>query len=636
MKLQSKFYLGILIVFVMLAAVIGIVSVNYVNTNTIREAENRVKIYARAAWEIHNARVEQVRAAAEILAQRPSVENVLLDPANEQQLGAMREDLEAIRRAQGMDFLNLVAPDGTVVLRTRPPYSQGDNVADDPFVQQALMTYRGSAGNEIWDGQRMVVEGADLAAQCLAISQDPSGIVSGAVVPVLVEGELIGVVEMGILLNGSVEEVDRIRDAVFENESYAGKPVGTATIFMHDLRISTNVLDNQGRRALGTHVSQEVANQVLLKGKSWTGRALVVDTWYLSQYDPLLNPDGEIIGMLYVGELEQKYLDLRARAVALYLSIVLGGMVLAFCMAFFITRGILDPIRTLSEATRRISEGDLTYRIRVNSGDEVGNLSASFNQMAEELEKQRQEIVHSQQDLEELNNELRATNRNYMEMLGFVAHELKNPLTSAVMSLYTVKDGYLGEISPAQRKSLESVAGSLDYFQDMIRNYLDLSRLEKGELEVNKAEVLIQARIITSVLEGLERELQSRHMTVENRVPDTLVLSADPNLLRIVYNNLLSNAVKYGREGGAILLEARQGLDKVTLGVRNDSEGIPADKTGMLFRKFSRLDTPEFAGKRGTGLGLYICKEIIEKQGGEIWAESRMGEWVKFSFTLPK
>ena len=125
-------------------------------------------------------------------------------------------------------------------------------------------------------------------------------------------------------------------------------------------------------------------------------------------------------------------------------------------------------------------------------------------------------------------------------------------------------------------------------------------------------------------------------MVVKNRIPESMVLHADGNLFRIVYDNLLSNAIKYGREGGAIVLDVQESEDKVTLSVRNDSEGIPPEKMAVLFKKFSRLDSPEYAGKRGTGLGLYICKEIVEKQGGEIWADSQVGEWVKFSFTLPK
>ena len=256
--------------------------------------------------------------------------------------------------------------------------------------------------------------------------------------------------------------------------------------------------------------------------------------------------------------------------------------------------------------------------------------------MAGQLDRQRQEIERRQRELEDMSQRLQAINHNYMEMLGFVAHELKNPLTSAMMSLYTVKDGYLGEISPAQENSLESVALSLDYFHDMIKNYLDLSRLEKGELEVNKRRVAVNAQVVLPVLDGLGRALEERHLAVENRVPDDLILNADGDLLRIVFDNFLSNAVKYGEEGGAIVLDARRDDGRVTLSVRNDSEaGIPPDKLPLLFEKFRRLDSPEYAGKKGTGLGLYICKEIVEKQGGEIWADSEVGEWVEFSFALP-
>jgi two-component system NtrC family sensor kinase len=636
MKLQTKLYLGIIIIFAMLAVVIAVLSINYVNTNTIREAASRVRIYARAGWEIHNARVELIRSALEVLAQKPSLRDLLRDPGNGGLASAVREDLEAIRREQKMDILNLTAPDGTVVLRTRFPYNRGDDLATDPIVRQVISTHQASAGVIILELDRLDVEGPGLIERCLAIDKEPRGMLAGAAVPVLENGQLLGVVQMGSLLNGSVEEVDRIRDAVFANEYHNGKPVGTATLFMKDLRISTNVLDNQGRRAVGTRVSREVAEQVLEQGLSWTGRAFVVDTWYLAQYDPITDPAGNVIGMLYVGELEQKYLDLRTRSVIMYLSVILAGMVLAFAMSYLVTKGILGPIRTLSEATRRISGGALAHRVPVKSKDEVGDLSASFNHMAEQLERQREEIERSQQELQVLNSELKATNRNYMELLGFVSHELKNPLTSAVMSLHTVKDGYLGEVTPAQRKSLESAACSLDYFQDMIRNYLDLSRLETGEVEVRKAPVSLLADVVQPVLEGFQRQLQAQNMVVDNRILRNVILNADGDLTRIVYSNLLSNAVKYGYAGGTIVLDAQEDGHKVTLSVRNDGAGIPREKMGMLFKKFSRLDGPHCAGKRGTGLGLYICKQIVDKQGGDIWADSRVGEWVEFSFALPK
>jgi CheY-like chemotaxis protein/anti-sigma regulatory factor (Ser/Thr protein kinase) len=204
------------------------------------------------------------------------------------------------------------------------------------------------------------------------------------------------------------------------------------------------------------------------------------------------------------------------------------------------------------------------------------------------------------------------------------------------MSLYTVKDGYLGILNPGQKRSLESVASSLHYFEYMIRNYLDLSRLEKGELQVNRTRLALDSQVVNPVVEGLRRALEERRMVLENHIPLELDLDADRDLLRIVYDNLLSNAVKYGREGGRVVLEAQAGAGGYKLSVANEGPGIPPDKLPQLFRKFERLDTPEYAGKKGTGLGLYICKEIVEKHGGRIWAESEAGQWTRFVFTLPQ
>lgn len=635
MKLQARFNLGIIIIFTVLAVGIGALSIRYVNTNTIREAENRVRIYMRAAWEIHDGRIAQTEAALEVLARTQSVEELLQQGGDQQPLDEIRQELERIRQEQAADILNVLDSDGTVILRTRYPYNEGDTLRSDPLVQQVIEKERNSSGNIILSRERLDTAGEGLLERALAIGQEPRGMLAGAAVPVMREDEMIGIIEMGTLLNGAVEEVDRIRDAVFENETYEGKPVGTATIFMGDLRISTNVRDNQGRRAVGTRVSREVAEQVLEQGQAWTGRAYVVDTWYLSQYDPIRDPNGEVIGMLYVGELEQKYLDIRRRAVTMFLSVILAGMVVAFLTFYFLIRGVVKPVRKLSTATQKLSAGKLGYRVDVDRSDELGDLASSFNSMAARLETQRQEIEQNQRRLKTLNEELRTTNRNYMEMLGFVSHELKNPLSSAMMSLYTVKDGYLGELTEAQEKSLDSVAQSLEYFQDMVKNYLDLSRLEKGELEAQKRRIILKSEIIEPVLEGLEQSIEEQQMRVVDDIPQDFEVQADSDLLRIVYDNLLSNAVKYGEEGGKIELDARKRKDEVTLSVFNEGEGIAPEEMPRLFKKFSRLESPEHAQKKGTGLGLYICREIVEEHGGEIWADSEQGEWVKFSFTLP-
>ena len=635
MKLQTKFNLGITLVFLVLAIGIAITSIIWINLNTIREAEQRVKLYIRSSWEIYNTKYIRIKAATEALAQKQAIIDLLQNPGNTELLNRSRSTLQVIREEQDMDILNVLDAQGKALLRTRPPYHQGDTLLD-PVVQGVISNQESIHGTTILPEARLEVEGEGLLERCLEFGGEPRGMVVSVAVPVIVEGQLVGIIQGGSLLNGAAEEVDQIRDAIFKNEQYKGKPLGTATIFMGDLRVSTNVLDDQGQRAVGTRVSQEVAEQVLEKGLSWTGRAWVVDTWYLSQYDPIKNPNGQVVGMLYVGELEQKYLDMRTQGVILLLSVIGTGLIFSFVVFFILIRNVLRPIQKLSLATRTLSDGDLSHRVTVNTQDEVGNLAQSFNEMAEQLEKQRLEIERDRKALEKLNEELRTTNRNYMEMLGFVAHELKNPLGSAIMSLHTVKDGYLGELNAAQERSLESVAVSLDYFSEMIKNYLDLSRLEKGELNVQKVHVTLLTDVVEPVIEGLERGFEQKDMVLENHVGPQIELQADRDLLKIVYDNLLSNAIKYGREGGKVVLEAQDQGEMLRLSVSNQGPGIPPEKMPMLFKKFSRLDNPEYAGKKGTGLGLFICREIVEKHGGEIWAESELGQWARFIFTLPQ
>ncbi len=634
MKLQTKFGLGIVVVFAILAVGLAFASIAWINQNMIREAEQRVQLYIQSSWEIYNNKLGRMQSTLEILAQDEQVRELLRDPHNATLAAAVQAKLESSRKQQSMDVMTVLGSDGAVLLRTRPPYHIGDTVSD-ALVRHVQSTRQGSAGTVILSREQLEREGHGLVEQCLQ-SGEAQGMMMVSAVPVIAQDQLIGILEIGGLLNGAEDKVDRIRDTVFRNEQYRGKPLGTATIFMGDLRISTNVRNNQGGRAVGTRASKEVAEQVLERGLPWTGRAWVVDTWYLSQYDPIRDPDGAVVGMLYVGELESKYVDMAIQALTLYLSVILAGMLLAFLVFFAITRGILQPIRKLSLATQRISSGDLSFRVAVSSRDEVGDLSHSFNEMAEQLERQRGELEQNQRALEALNLELRTTNRNYMEMLGFVTHELKNPLASAILNVHTVKDGLVGALNDTQKSALEAVARSLSYFGDMIKNYLDLSRLEKGELRVNKIPLKLCPDVVDPVLSGLARGIQERKMVVENVIPPQLEFHADRDLLRIVYDNLLSNAVKYGREGGRIVLDAKENETMVTLRVQNEGAGIPADKLPQLFKKFSRLEGPAYRGKRGTGLGLYICNEIVEKHGGKIQAESKEGEWVRFFFSLPK
>jgi len=629
MKLRTQLYTGTLVAFGILIAGLAAITLYWFKNATIKRARSRVERSINSAWLIYNGRVEEIRLLTESLAATTATDLEV------QRSGSLREKLETFRKKNNLDIVDLVDRRGHVIIRSRVLDGYGDSLKDNIIVEKALSSQKPVSGTMLLTGAQLRKEGQDLVAKCEKCGGEPTGMFRGVGVPIMVKGECEGILLAGSLLNGSVETVDKIRDLIFEGKLYKGKPVGTATIFMKDLRISTNVVNKEGERAIGTRVSNEVAQRVLKRGLSWTGRAWVVDTWYISQYDPIKDPENGIIGMLYIGELEQRYFDTASRELILELAVVFTVMILMFLVMFPVTSSIVRSIEKLSQGTERLTAGDFSYRVNVERKDELGRLCGSFNNMAEKLEKQRSEIEQRQKALEEINEEVKRANRNYMEMLGFVSHELRNPLASATMALYTVKDEYVGKLNSAQKKSLALVAQSLNYFEDMIKNYLDLSRLEKGEMIVNKSRFKLLAEVVKPVVDSFEAELQQKKLVVENHIPEEAELNADKNLLRIVYDNLFSNAIKYGKESGKVELYYIENEGGVILGVRNEGQGIAKDKLPMLFQKFSRLDDLKYRTRKGTGLGLYICKEIIEKHRGKIWAESEEGKWVKFMFRLP-
>jgi signal transduction histidine kinase len=158
-------------------------------------------------------------------------------------------------------------------------------------------------------------------------------------------------------------------------------------------------------------------------------------------------------------------------------------------------------------------------------------------------------------------------------------------------------------------------------------------------MEINKAWIPIFEEGLAPVLEDEKQQLEARRMQVilENEEAFRRVENeADPVLLRIVFNNLIGNALKYGKEGGKVWVGFREEPAELLFYVKNEGQGIPPDKLNLVFEKFARLEGELERRRRGTGLGLFNAKQIVEKHGGRIWAESEEGKWANFLFTLPR
>jgi signal transduction histidine kinase len=438
-------------------------------------------------------------------------------------------------------------------------------------------------------------------------------------------GEVKEVIYGGRIINRDFSLVDRIKQIVFGEETYDSKPVGTVTIFQGDTRISTNVLDEKGSRAVGTRVSEEVYEKVIRRGQTWHDRAFVVTHWYKTAYGPIRDINENVIGMLYVGILEKPFRDMAVNIIFLFIGIIITVSVFAVIIAYIFAKGMTRPLTNLLGATRRISAGELGCRICIPIGvAEFDELTHSFNEMSEKLNER-------DKSLRIANDKLVAANQSYVELIGFVAHELKGILASAVMNVYALKEGLLGLINFKQQKAVDSVARNLDYLTATVRKFLNLGVIERGQLQANKRQINLNQDVFVPSLNALSMLAVKKDIRIINNIPDDIRVSADGELMQIVANNLLSNAIKYGRPQGRVTISSKMTDNTCTVEIFNESDPISESDAQKLFKRFSRLDNEQTKKEKGTGLGLYITQQIIKQHGGTIWVEpSEHGNTFKF------
>ncbi|BDU73239.1 GAF domain-containing sensor histidine kinase [Mesoterricola silvestris] len=233
--------------------------------------------------------------------------------------------------------------------------------------------------------------------------------------------------------------------------------------------------------------------------------------------------------------------------------------------------------------------------------------------------------------------QLTAANQAYTEVLAFVSHELKNPIASMITDARVLEGGYLGPLEPRQSQKLERLIAKGGYLLDLIGEYLDLARMEGGNLALHPVSAPFGPDVADPALDLVLPQLQAKAMTLTRDIAaDLPPVQCDPGLLRIVLTNLLGNAVKYGREGGAVTLRAEATPAGLHVAVRNEGPGFPPGERPKLFRKFSRLQTPELRAQKGTGVGLYTAWRIIHLHGGRMDATSQPGAWAEFTFDVPQ
>lgn len=596
-SIKTRILLSFLMVIFVLSASIGLLGYYVIQRDIIQRAERRVRNDLKAARMVYTGEIERIGQGLK-----------LVSPT---------EDPEQLREKLQLHYLRYVAA------------SEFDSLRSE-IARKAAQTGQAIGGTRIATLDEFETMQADFPGESpIEIKATPMARPTAKVilnevmakeyaVPVFGEdGNVEAILYGGRIINRDYTLVDRIREMVFGRQSYHGKPVGTVTIFQDDVRISTNVLTEEGQRAIGTRVSDQVYVKVVEEGQIWHDRAFVVTDWYKTAYEPITSIKGDIIGILYVGILEQPFNDM-AREVLLIFTAAVGGVTLIGVFFSFILAGAISrPLTHMVHATECFSSGDWDCQVDSDTPiTDINRLAEAFNAMALGL-KEREESLRIS------NQKLAASNKSYVDLIGFVAHELKGILASAVMNAYAVRDGYLGMVNFKQRKALDSVTRNLDYLDATVKKFLNLGRIERGELPVHKTKLSLKTDVFDNSIHSLAAIAFRKNLNISNAIDPDLVVEADADLMQIVANNLMSNAIKYSPEAGEIRVTARQKNGKVEVEIYNDSTPISDEQRARLFQKFSRLQNEQTRRVKGTGLGLYITRQIIERHGGQIRVEPR-------------
>jgi two-component system NtrC family sensor kinase len=506
-----------------------------------------------------------------------------------------------------------LSADGTI----SPTFTEGD-WSQLSIVAKALQSGKPISSTEVIPAVYLAEVGLDKQAAIVTQNTPKSmpapydsregtaGLAIVGIYPVIdAGGETSGAVLTAYLFNNDFSLVDYIK-----NEA----KVETMTIFLGDLRVSTNVTGENGDRAVGTRVSQDVYQKVLVQGQNYSGRVFVVNNWYIGSYEPLRDFRSNVVGMMYVGVRETIFDSLvvafNTRAAWIAFVCILVAGVIAIPIARLITR----PIALLVDANRRLAKGDMNVRVESTGKGEIALLGRSFNTMVETLQESEKELLHQ------------AKLASVGQLAAGVAHELNNPLGTIL--LYSDMMFKEAPENDPRREDLKMIINEVQRCKTIVADLLNFAR---------QHEILAQEMDLHALLDEVIRKICARPSYekiefIRKFDPNLPLIQADAAQLQQVFVNLFSNSAYAMEKIGTITISTHS-IDpqSVEIRVSDTGSGIPTENLSKLFTPFF---TTKPAGK-GTGLGLSIVYGIIKLHHGQITIQSQVSHGTTVIITLP-
>ncbi|EKO3990567.1 cache domain-containing protein [Vibrio fluvialis] len=489
------------------------------------------------------------------------------------------------------------------------------------------------------------------------------GLVSRTVIPVLNQyNDIIGFLDGGLLLNNSSTLVDQIRDLIYPTKQDSLRPIGTLTIFLDNLRVSTNVplnSDERAGRAIGTRVSNEVRDAVLNQGKEWVDKAYVYDAWYITAYQPIRDQYDNVVGMLYTGYLMWPFVKTYLTNIV---EIGVATLLLLLASGVFVYRGSRDLFRPIERIHRvvklvQLGKNQRIGAIGLDERHELAQLAKQFDNMLDLLQQRNEEIQRAAHELEEkildrtaslqekteqLEHHIQLLNQTrdklivheklaaLGELTAGIAHEINNP-TAVILGNTELIRFELGDDAKRVEEEIDAIMLQIDRIRNITRSLLQYSRHGGVQDEITWQHVNpIIDESITLVKTG------SKKRDVEFVTDLHAQSSVEVNrhqLLQILVN-LQMNAIHAMNGKGKLTIRSEDWCEHgEVLGaiVHIEDEGC-----GIKPEHLKRVFDPFYTTKReGTGLGLSVSQSLLSQTGGEIRVQSKVGKGSTFSVYLP-
>ncbi|MCK5396578.1 MAG: cache domain-containing protein, partial [Gammaproteobacteria bacterium] len=572
---------------------------------------------------------------------------------------SIKQQLTILKNTSGFDYLHILDTEGNLLI-------ENFSVEYDRVSELVLSAARGkpSVGIEIFDHKRMLAENKDLAQQMVLPLIETArarptnrriedrGMVIRVVYPAKnSKGKVIALLDGGVLLNSNFAFVDTIRDLVYGPGSLPEGSIGTVTVFIDDVRISTNVALKPGERALGTRVSNEVRKQVLEQGEVWIDSAFVVNDWFISSYEPIVDINGERVGMLYAGYLEAPFRQAFWKALGVLVLLFIVLMVLSAWLSIRGAKSIFKPLESMSAVVRATRDGKQLRIGKQKSKDEIGELSRELDIMLDLLQERNKQIQQwaaqleikvterttelelKNADLHNTINVLRKTREQLVlaekmaalgELTAGVAHEINNPTQVILGNLDVVIEAMSSHIEPVSEE-VELIIQQVYRIQDIINNLLQYAR--PGEYAGYLKEINVNT-VVNNTLKLLKHMRRNYSFDVELDLKAEQFVRINEQELEQVLVNLVTNAIHaLDKEAGKICVATRDWDDKgVVIQVKDNGSGMTLDQISRVFNPFYSTKNQG----EGTGLGLSLSYGLMRRYGGNITVESEPGAGAEF------